>query len=472
MVKIPRIEPMVRQVTEQAPTRRIARDELTPSGQLIQEAGRTISGIGAFLEKVRTEEEKLKGQNFYLKTIEEINLDAINDPDTSEEGLKRYQARLTKARTDAMGMISIPFERDRFNLEIQQKEIVAGVELQRTFAKKSLDKWRVEYEKLMEQTTDRETAFRTADEAAQKGAISYEKAEEDKQKWDINNIKFKIYDETATQEKDSFVLNELKKGEEGIYKYLTTGTRLELIEVAQRRIFQNNQKYKRDLDELRNVKHNNILDKISTNTLTFKDIENEMAIPEEEGGVPKKILVSYQKGLQGGIENDLKKIISEKRRDRKPTVRATEAKKYLDLIDNFIDDNVDLWRAREILANAYADGIVNPQEAKLLNQIKQNLEDIEWNRQSGKIKSAIEGLKQRLKIQSNPTDEELALRIKQLLGGIVAGKDVLDMSNQIISDQIETDLDRIRTEKYREGDKRVINGKTYIRNKEGQWMSQ
>lgn len=258
----------------------------------------------------------------------------------------------------------------------------------------------------------------------------------------INRAEYSVYNDQATKEEDSVVLAELKKGKDGIYNYLTPGQSIDLIKKDQQRIFQNNQTFKRDLDISQNVRHDSILDKISQGTLTLKDIDNELLITPENGGVPKKTLISYQRGIERGIENDLKSITSAKTAQGKLTPQAVKAKKYLELIDSFVDDKVDLWKAREKMAEAFSDSILNPKELKFLDNLKNDLQDIEWNRKSGIIKSTIESTKQKLKIQSNPSDEEVALRIKQLLNGVNAGTDPKQMESQVVSEQINDDMSK------------------------------
>lgn len=163
------------------------------------------------------------------------------------------------------------------------------------------------------------------------------------------------------------------------------------------------------------TRHNEIIDNLAKGTLTLRDIENEMQIAEEFGGVKKNILLKYQKALQRGIEKDLNRWLTEKEIDKDPTARAKAVKQYVDLIDAFTSDETDKWYAREKLAEAYADGIINSQEATFLNALKTNLKDIQFNRSSGPIINTIKALKSWMN-KNNASDEEITLRIKQLLG--------------------------------------------------------
>ncbi len=101
----------------------------------------------------------------------------------------------------------------------------------------------------------------------------------------------------------------------------------------------------------------------------------------------------------------------------------------------FIDDAGDQWKAKEALAKAWADGNIDAKEMKLLSPIKNNLKDIEFNRNTGPIASAIKTIKKWMK-SSNATDEELAFRTKQLLNGIGAGEKPQEAVKKIMDSEM------------------------------------
>jgi hypothetical protein len=219
----------------------------------------------------------------------------------------------------------------------------------------------------------------------------------------------------STQQEDSTVMQELQKGKKGIFGYLPTTELNKAIKESQQKIFYNSQIKQRDIKEQQNARNDEIVNKIFTNSLTLQDIEREMNIPEENGGLPRNILLKYKDGIQRGIKNQLDFMLKEKTDDKEPTKRAMAIKQYIELIDAFVDDNTDKWYARDKLAQAYADGIINPSEAAVLNSLKNNLNDIKFNRNSGPINSLIKAVKSSLN-KNNASDDEIALRIKQLIG--------------------------------------------------------
>lgn len=190
------------------------------------------------------------------------------------------------------------------------------------------------------------------------------------------------------------------------------------------------------ITEQQETKFNGLLDNLSQGKLTLTDVENEMQIPEDRGGIKKTILVKYQNALQSGINKDLNRMLKEETPDNEPTSRAKAVKQYTDLIDNFISDDVDKWHAREKLAEAYADGIVSPAEATFLNKLKTDLKDIQFNRSTGPLVNSVKAMKSWLK-QNNASDEDITLNLKKLLGTLQSGEgDSQEISKSLMQNHI------------------------------------
>ena len=190
------------------------------------------------------------------------------------------------------------------------------------------------------------------------------------------------------------------------------------------------------ITEQQETKFNGLLDNLSQGKLTLTDVENEMQVPEDRGGIKKTILVKYQNALQSGISKDLNRMLKEETPDNEPTARAKKVKQYTDLIDNFLNDSVDKWHAREKLAEAYADGIVNSQEAVFLNKLKSGLNDIEWNRSTGPVRNKVKAVLGWLK-GNNASDEDITLNLKKLLGTLQTGEgDPQEVSKSLMQDHV------------------------------------
>lgn len=233
--------------------------------------------------------------------------------------------------------------------------------------------------------------------------------------------KWNIYNDPSTQEEKSMVLANLKDTK-GMYKDLTQSERIKLVKESQSRIFQNNQTLKRENEVSKDTRFNNIFDKMNNETLTLRDIDNEMTIPEEGGGVPKKQLLDIKEGIQRKIESDLDLIIN----------KNDKANNYLQFINTFIDDETDRQKAREYLAKAFKDNILSSQEASFLNKIKRETEDVEFNRTGMWLKSAINKIKEVFRGRKTSTDSDAALAIKQLINGVSKGKNPADVVKEIV----------------------------------------
>ena len=179
--------------------------------------------------------------------------------------------------------------------------------------------------------------------------------------------------------------------------------------------------------------------KMANQEINIHDIEDEEAVPEAAGGMKRTQLLTYKKAVLTGIKGNLDRMLQEKT-NKEPTKRAQAVKQYNDLIENFMDDKSDQWKAKEMLANAYADGIVNSREQKFLNDLKQDLKDIDFNRNTSVIVGAMRGLKDFLHLQTNASDEVIALKMKQLVGGISSGQEAPDMVKQIMDQTMHETL--------------------------------
>lgn len=166
---------------------------------------------------------------------------------------------------------------------------------------------------------------------------------------------------------------------------------------------------------------NNFLSTMAERDPTMRDIDTEAAIPEEEGGMPRKLLNTYRNTVIRGISQDLNRLLTEKDHKKQPTQRSGLVKQYLALVDDMMDDGSDQLKAKEMLALAYQDGVINPKEQNFLNNLKQGLQDIEWNRRTDPIASGIKELKGFLRIQMNAPEDEIARQVKELVGGMIDG---------------------------------------------------
>lgn len=238
---------------------------------------------------------------------------------------------------------------------------------------------------------------------------------------------YDIQGDNATKEEDSAVLAALRDPE-GPYSNFDQKTRLDLIQDSQRRIFQNNQTFKRDAEIVRNDRFDEIFTKSYNGQLTLADIDEQMEIPEEFGGIPRKQLIEIKEGIQKRVKSDLAIIVES----------DDKAAEYLRFIDNFINDENDRQKGREYLATAFKDQILSDKEASFLNSIKREAEDIEYGRKYQEswnpFKGAIKYLGEQMRGRKTATEADAALAIKKLIAGLAEGKDPKIVQKQILTD--------------------------------------
>lgn len=398
------------------------------SGQMLEKASQVGGQVQEAAVKwgnaVDTIQKTTATANFKTGLLDITNR-AQNDPNYNNS--EQYFKEIEKLKTDNLKGFSSKAAETQAAIEFGYESKVAQIQIGNLYKKKMIDVGQASTLKLI----DAEIGNPNPDSFAniQKllntqvaaGIIGHEDAYK-LYKTSVKTIgAFDVANDPADQEGKSAVLAELRKGDKGKYKDIPPDERLDLIKASQARIFNNNQTFKRDTQDASNERSNMLIDKFASGEATIQDIETEMAVPEESGGIKRSQLLVYQRALTSGIKGNLDRMLQEKTPDKEPTKRAKDVKSYLDLVDAFVDNKTDQWKAKEMLAQAFEDGIVNSKEQQFLNGLKQNLKDIEFNRSTSPVASAIKGLKEFFRFQSNATDEDLARNIKTLVGDIQGG---------------------------------------------------
>lgn len=360
--------------------------------------------------------------------IADIKGRATADPDYQNSDT--YLKDITKLASTSLSGIKNKVVTSKVSLEFGYGSQIAALDIESIFQKKEIAHGQVMLDTGLDALANKRVVSENPAQIDQEiqnligynvksGIISEEEGAKKLDDTKKTIVKYDIYSDPATEEKDSEVLKSLKDSN-GKYTYLSAKDRLSMIEESQRRIFQNNQSYKRDVEVSQSARNDAFIDKLASGTANFKDIDAEFAIPESSGGMKRNVLDQYQRRLQSGVKNDLDVMLREKDANKDPTERAKKVKEYNDLIDMFIDDAGDQWKAKEALAKGYADGNLDAAEMKILNPIKSNLRDIEFNRNTSPVASAIKEVKKWMKA-SNASDEDIAFRTKQLINSIGGG---------------------------------------------------
>ena len=449
MAKIPLFNSTERLVTESPEARQspqaagqMGRD-LQVEGNAITEAHNTIRNAYNFQQVGSAKIKTMEGVN----AIEEK---ALADGENTSD-LTPYENDLRQLKTDTLKTISDPSARAKFELDFD-------LQAAQTRTKVKTIMWTRMKEKGQTNTlilTDKhigeyglnpdpiylKSIETDINEATKNGFYNSEQAYKLKQDKIGNAIEQAIYNDQSTQENQSVILAKLQDTENPIYEGLSNEQRLELVKKSQQRIFQNNQTFKRQVEVSQDQRNNSFIDKLAQGTATFKDIDEEFAIPESQGGVKRNVLLKYQDGLQTRVAKDLNVMLTEKPKNEDPTPRQRAVKEFNDLIDMYIEDTGDKWKAKEALAKAWADGRIDAEELKVLSPLRDNLNDIKFNKSNVLVlKDKIKEIKNwwRSQYNGNPIEgsEQEAINIKRLLSGVAKGEDPENVNKQIMDDNM------------------------------------
>ena len=390
--------------------------------QLTEASTKFRNGVSDLEQRAYADPE-FRNSDKYIKELESIKNNSISGIANKQNASK---ASLEFDSDAYISSIKIRSNFQKKQIDYNKGMLKDGVDtLMREKVSAATDIEANQYQSKIQELVDANLSVGTIDRADADKIIS------DAQK---TSVQYQIYNDPAISENDSSVLKELQNPK-GKYSFLSPDERLDLIKESQRRIFQNNQSYRKEVDSSQNERNIAFIEKIASGDATFQDIDKEMKVPEELGGMKRSTLLKFKKGIESRVEHDLDKMLKEKTSDNRPAARAKKVKEYNDLIDMFIDDKSDQLKAKEMVVDAWADGTLNAKEQSVLYKLKDNLKDIKFNRDTGIIVGAIKSIKSMMK-SSNSSDEDIAIRVKQLLGEISDGKPPQEIHKQILSDEM------------------------------------
>lgn len=379
----------------------------------------------------------------------DIHMRANADPDFKNSA--QYSKELGDLKSNSLEGIDNQAIGNKLGMEIDYNNKISAIKIDSQFKQKEVEYNKVMVKSNLDALLQKKLSAATDAERAQyddeinalldanvkSGVLSYEEAAAQLKDSQKTSVKYEIYNDASTQEKDSEILKELRDPK-GKYSYLDPKTRLDLVEESQRRIFQNNQTFKRANELSKDTRFQNIFQKANEGTLTLSDLDAEQADADagDPGALDQKEILSIRKGLQSKIKTDLEAITSSNEK----------AAKYHEFIDNFIDDETDRQKGRELIVNAFKDGILSTKEAALLNSLKRETEDIQFNRNpyffeglKPIIKPAITAIRSFFRGKETSSEQEAALAIKALLNGAADGKEIEKLIPKIINE------DRVKT---------------------------
>lgn len=413
--------------------------------------------------------------------IADIQARAERDPNFNNT--QKYHDELTKAKNESLANIGNQQVAQKLGAEFNYDSGIASIKIADNMKQKNIVWGQVnaknEIDRLMQQKLAapmnsqqsiviQDKIDATIHDNVTTGVLSPQQAQKMMTDAQKTSVQYEIYNDPSTSEQDSNVLKELKDPK-GKYSFLSPDTRLDLITESQRRVFQNNQTYKRNVEDSQNVRNNTFIEKLAAGTANFQDIDTEMKIPEEQGGMKRTQLLQYKQFLERGVDKNLNEMIREKDANKDPTQRAKMAKEYNDLIETYMDDRTDQWKAKDLLAKALADGHIDADEAKIMNPMRDGLKDIQFNKDTSPISSAIKQVKGWMG-NNNSSSEDIAVRLKQLIGGISGGNDPQLESSKIVDAEMVKHFPDIQT--YPKEGKKYLDkrsGRAYVVYPDNKW---
>lgn len=379
----------------------------------------TADNLYAKFQEAKNYHEELEGDLALIGHVNTISEKAAQDPDV-EKNLQNYQNELTQGLSESAKSITDPELRNQFMLKGQMKLESVNASLRDLGRKSIITKGQANVQSWIDNVMAHyaETGSEKALNEIKK-VITHSKERgfyNDKQAYDLE---VKSIQDAKMQRFQTVASNNPEDAKKMLDSNFFSGD-IKAADTAASFLEHVKNLEKKRIAEVQDVRNDGVINQMLQGTLSFKDLNRELEIPEDQGGIPRKILLNYKTGLERNIGQDLKSITSQKTVDNRPTKQSTDAKQYLTMIDAFIDDDTDKWMAREFLAKSYADGIVSPSEMKVLDPLKKNLDDIKFNRSNGPITRAIKHIKGKFN-QYNASDSEIALSIKTLLNTIGSG---------------------------------------------------
>ena len=184
--------------------------------------------------------------------------------------------------------------------------------------------------------------------------------------------------------------------------------------------------------QLREDMNNNAQDatlQLFEGTLTLDKIDTLEASPDKREAIGKKDANSLRRALIKQVKYDAEFLAT----------NNDKASSMLNMIDKFIDSEIDRTNFRQILTDVYSDGILTKEESAYLSNVRDNLEDLKWNKEYNGIRNAFGQVKVWFqgKFKGTPKDKKvIATAMRDLLDKFQAGEQDTAVSD-VLSDNLK-----------------------------------
>ena len=388
--------------------------------------GKTGQQISEAFAKVNLLHERTRAENQRDIALQDVLTQAEKDTDTSKERLSYYKDQVGKVISESSKHITTPLEKDIFAQESLGKGNIANVNIHNTFNKKNIDLAKVELDKSMEIKGDewiksgspkdkeriileRNLKIKQAMEAGFLDQASAQKMVYDMDKdWAKAQVEYDI-------SIDPFTAKELLEG--SAYQGISEDKRIELLKQANTAI------------NARTIElEDNVMNKILADEMSIEELKS-LSIPKDKGGLGSVKANIYIEKMESKMKQDITAVEKQK----------PKSKKYIKLIDQMVDNNVDNFNLKQEVVGAYLDGVIDTNENKMLLSMKKNLQDMRWNRKTDWFTNSVNAVKSWFG-QNNPGDDALASSLKTLI------QTTPDINNETQESMEEKTLGIIRDE--------------------------
>lgn len=377
--------------------------------------------------------------------LAKIEAEASVSNDFSKENVKSFQDRIAKVKQNMLVGIDNAAVANKLAMELDLDTQISSIKVASGFRKKEIDFGKLDLQSAVDglvqkklnspagspEEAEYDTQMRELIQSyISRDIISYEEADKMLKAAQKTGVEYKVYSDDATQESESEILAELKKAD-GKFKFLDPDSRLAMIKKSQDRIYQNNQTMKRQIVEVQNTRTNSFIQDLMSYKVDLKRIDDEVAIPEDQGGIKREML----KTARAAVINPLRSSTGPLADLVNTNAKAADFYRF---IDKFIYAEEDVDRAREQLLKMYADGRITGPEGAYLDQIKRAALDIQQkdSTAANNLGNAIRTAWRSFTSYRTPDPQASANAIHEILLGASKGQDPQKVADRVVQDDL------------------------------------
>ena len=432
-MKIPRIGVGGTQLQTKS-TQTIRPEGLDTSGRGLQALGQSVEKVGSDLyEKMnaaRNFAEQTKADLYTTKKMGQLLLYADTDTTTDSTGkvVQRtgtaedyhyYNEQISKGREEVAGLFTNKDMQATYLAEYDKQAIVTKAGIQKKFMSNLIDQGKADTLETVDNLTKaygltgNKVALDQIDQIMDSAVAQgfYSKTEGYKLKTNaVDNAKYQNF------------LSEFMIDPDGAAEKLKNNAYGLGVETKQKALTQLSE-LRRQLREDQNNNADDLTFQLYDKSLTFDQIDAMESSTDKRTAITKSDANSLRKALISSTKSDAEAVSSDN----------VKAKKYLELLDMFVDSDIDRTKFRQEIVKIYSDGIVSPEEGKVLTGLKRGVDDIVGAKQAEAAKKWVTNI--RSIWRGKPRQTESSVRsLQDFLTRVQRGDDVNDAGRIVSSD--------------------------------------